>query len=250
MQFALGQLLMRGEAAAAVLLAREEFGYFGRNVAAAGSQGADGDHQLYWFAVTPTATAGRGATVGVLPAAVCAPSDSQTSRRAAQSVVMKVPKADPGASRPCCWLSSDAGRRCPCLSRCCHFGARSPTFSDIPVGDGVDVTVSVDRACPAWTVDRAALEQALLQVMLGSGCAVLRTGAWAARRRPASQALQRSENAKGRGLCLELGAKRRMCDADEFERALPGRFPAQLGDAVFRHHVVDVVLAGADVRAR
>jgi len=53
------------------------------------------------------------------------------------------------------------------------------SFADLPrhtLGDGVDVTVSVDRACPAWAVDRAALEQALLQVMLGSGCAVLRTG--------------------------------------------------------------------------
>ena len=49
------------------------------------------------------------------------------------------------------------------------------SFADLPrhtLGDGVDVTVSVDRACPAWAVDRAALEQ----VMLGSGCAVLGKG--------------------------------------------------------------------------
>lgn len=53
------------------------------------------------------------------------------------------------------------------------------SFADLlrhTLGDGVDVTVSVDQACPAWTVDRAALEQALLQVMLGSGCAVLGKG--------------------------------------------------------------------------
>ena len=40
----------------------------------------------------------------------------------------------------------------------------------------VDVAVDVDRACSAWTVDRDALEEALLEVVLGSVCAIRRRG--------------------------------------------------------------------------
>jgi len=40
----------------------------------------------------------------------------------------------------------------------------------------VEVVVVVDRECPAWKVDRRALEDALMQVVLSSGCAALRMG--------------------------------------------------------------------------
>jgi len=40
----------------------------------------------------------------------------------------------------------------------------------------VEVAVHVDRECPAWRVDRDALEDALMQVVLSSPCAVFRTG--------------------------------------------------------------------------
>ena len=167
----------------------------------------------------------------MLSAAVCALADSQTSCRAAQSVVMKVPKADPGeaAARDVAARGRVAETPTPIALSCFRIrrvacpvpqrqgsgatasggpvdlqdadafaavllsvtGRRASlpvsvevlpflcSFADLlrhTLGDCVDVTVSVDRACPAWTVDRAALEQALLQVMLGSGCAVLGKG--------------------------------------------------------------------------
>lgn len=40
----------------------------------------------------------------------------------------------------------------------------------------IEVVVVVDRVCPVWKVDRGALEDALMQVVLSSGCAVRRMG--------------------------------------------------------------------------
>ena len=41
-----------------------------------------------------------------------------------------------------------------------------------------------------------------------------------------------------------------MRDADQFPGSLLCRFATQLRNAIFGHDVVDIVLAGADVRAR
>ena len=40
----------------------------------------------------------------------------------------------------------------------------------------IEVVVDVDRECPPWRVDRGALEDALMQLVLGSSCAVRRMG--------------------------------------------------------------------------
>jgi hypothetical protein len=51
-------------------------------------------------------------------------------------------------------------------------------------------------------------------------------------------------------LLAQFGAEVRVCDGDEFARALPGRLAAQLRHAMLGDDVVDIVLARADVRAR
>ncbi|MEJ8826684.1 hypothetical protein WKW80_32510 [Variovorax humicola] len=40
----------------------------------------------------------------------------------------------------------------------------------------IEVVVEVDRDCPAWNVDRSALEEALMQVVLNCSCAARRMG--------------------------------------------------------------------------
>ena len=53
------------------------------------------------------------------------------------------------------------------------------SFADLlrhTLDERIEVVVDVDRECPAWGVDRGALEEALMQVVLNSDCAVRRMG--------------------------------------------------------------------------
>jgi hypothetical protein len=53
------------------------------------------------------------------------------------------------------------------------------SFADLlrhTLDERIEVVVDVDRECPAWVVDRGALEEALMQVVLNSDCAARRIG--------------------------------------------------------------------------
>jgi hypothetical protein len=53
------------------------------------------------------------------------------------------------------------------------------SFADLlrhTLDERIEVVVDVDRECHAWNVDRGALEDALMQVVLSSGCALRRMG--------------------------------------------------------------------------
>ena len=60
----------------------------------------------------------------------------------------------------------------------------------------------------------------------------------------------RSKGIHALGLLGQFGAEFGMGYAYQFPRSLLGGFAAKLGDTVFGDNIVDVVFAGADVRAR
>lgn len=75
-------------------------------------------------------------------------------------------------------LLSNAGRR-TLLPVCVEVLPFLCSFAQLlrhTLDERIEVVVDVDRECPAWRVDRGALEDALMQVVLGSDCAVRRMG--------------------------------------------------------------------------
>lgn len=75
-------------------------------------------------------------------------------------------------------LLSIAGRR-TLLPVCVEVLPFLCSFADLlrhTLDERIEVAVVVDRECPAWRVDRAALEDALMEMVQSSGCAVRRRG--------------------------------------------------------------------------